>query len=331
MIEVSVIITAYNEVRHISRCLDSLLRQSFDNFEIIVVDDGSSDGTSELVKRYIQKNPEKIRLVKLRMNTGLGNARNIGAHFAKGSIVVFLDADMEFPPNFIANLVKPILNGSSKSSCPGDEIIANVENPWVRVQGQRIRGVGIEERTVYVRAVERDLFIKSGGFDARFGFYDDTTFYMRTGILSVVVKDAFLYHYNPDTAKEILWRNFWIGKSVLKVHKFRDVVVMALKRTFDLSPPIVIALLLSGSISFTILGAILLSVYAVTVARHKVIEPPSLIDRLRVRFFYVPVYRFLKALGFLTGLLHSMLGRNWTRIGTLDMEQMSEMILEVVE
>jgi glycosyltransferase involved in cell wall biosynthesis len=59
VIEVSVIIAAYNEVRHISRCLDSLLRQSFDNFEIIVVDDGSSDGTSELVKRYIQENPEK--------------------------------------------------------------------------------------------------------------------------------------------------------------------------------------------------------------------------------------------------------------------------------
>jgi glycosyltransferase involved in cell wall biosynthesis len=264
------------------------------------------------------------------MNTGPGNVRNIGAHFAKGSIVVFLDADMEFPPSFIANLVKPILSGSSKSSCPGDDIIANVDNPWVRVQGQRIRGVGIEERTVYVRSVERDLFIRSGGFDARFGFYDDTTFYMRTGIMSVVIKDAFLYHYNPDTAKEILWRNFWIGRSVLRIHKSREVVMMALKRTFDLSPPIAIALLLTDSISFTILGVILLSAYAVTVVRHKVIEPPSLIDRLSMRLFYVPAYRFLKALGFLNGLLHSMLGSSWTSIGMLDTEQMSEVILEVV-
>jgi hypothetical protein len=88
---------------------------------------------------------------------------------------------------------------------------------------------------------------------------------------------------------------------------------------------------LTGSISFTILGVVLLSAYAVTVVRHKVIEPPSLIDRLSMRLFYVPAYRFLKALGFLTGLLHSMLGRNWTRIGTLDTEQMSEVILEVVE
>jgi len=50
-----------------------------------------------------------------------------------------------------------------------------------------------------------------------------------------------------------------------------------------------------------------------------------------VRFFYVPAYRFLKALGFLTGLLYSILGNSWTRIGTLDTEQMSEVILEVVE
>jgi glycosyltransferase involved in cell wall biosynthesis len=171
------------------------------------------------------------------MNTGAANARNIGAHFAKGSIVVFLDADMEFPPNFIANLVKPILSGSSKSSCPGDEIIANVESPWVRVQGQRIRGFGSVEKTVFVRAVERDLFLRSGGFDARFGYFDDATFYMRTGITSVVVKDAFLYHYNPDTAREILWRNFWIGRSVLRIHNSRDVAVIALKRAFDLSPP----------------------------------------------------------------------------------------------
>jgi hypothetical protein len=154
---------------------------------------------------------------------------------------------------------------------------------------------------------------------------------MRTGILSVVVKDAFLYHYNPDTAKEILWRNFWIGKSVLKVHKFRDVVVMVVKRTFDLSPPIAIALLLTNSISSTILGVILLSAYAVTVVRHKVIEPHSLIDRLRMRLFYVPAYRFLKALGFLTGLMYSMLGRNWMKVNTLDTEQMSKVILEVVE
>jgi glycosyltransferase involved in cell wall biosynthesis len=331
VIEVSVIITAYNEVRHISRCLDSLLRQSFDNFEIIVVDDGSTDGTSELVKRYIQQNPEKIRLVKLRMNTGLGNARNIGAHFAKGSIVVFLDADMEFPPNFIANLVKPILSGESKASCPANVIIANVNNLWVRVQGQHILGVGSVERTVFVRAIERDLFLRSGGFDARFGYYDDTTFYMRTGIASVVVKDTFLYHNNPDTVKEILWRNFWIGKSVLKVHRPLDVIVMTLKRVFDLSPPIVIALLLNGGLWFTVLGVALLSAYAITLVRHRVIEPPSIIERLIVRLFYVPAYRFLKALGFLTGLIYSMLGRSWARMDTFDLKQMNEVVLEVVE
>jgi hypothetical protein len=106
---------------------------------------------------------------------------------------------------------------------------------------------------------------------------------------------------------------------------------MTFKRSFDLSRPIVIALLLTGDISFTILGDVLWSAYAITLVRHRVIELPSVIERLIVRLLYVPAYRFLKALGFLTGLLHSMLGNSWTRIGTLDIEQMSEVILEVVE
>jgi hypothetical protein len=154
---------------------------------------------------------------------------------------------------------------------------------------------------------------------------------MRIGIASVVVKDAFLYHNNPDTVKEILWRNFWIGKSVLKVHRPFDVIVMTLKRVFDLSPLIVIALLLNGGLWFTVLGVALLSTYAITLVRHRVIEPPSVIERLIVRLFYVPAYRFLKALGFLTGLIYSMLGRSWARMDTFDLKQMNEMVLEVVE
>jgi glycosyltransferase involved in cell wall biosynthesis len=51
MVDVSVIVTAYNEARHICRCLDSLLRQDFESFEVVVVDDGSVDGTSEVVKK----------------------------------------------------------------------------------------------------------------------------------------------------------------------------------------------------------------------------------------------------------------------------------------
>jgi glycosyltransferase involved in cell wall biosynthesis len=61
MVDVSVIVTAYNEAGHISRCLDSLLRQDFESFEVLVVDDGSVDGTSEVVKQYVLRYPGKVR------------------------------------------------------------------------------------------------------------------------------------------------------------------------------------------------------------------------------------------------------------------------------
>ncbi len=211
MVDVSVIVTAYNESKFISKCLDSLIRQNFDSFEIIVVDDGSGDGTSDVVRPYIPGYPRKVRLVRLRMNFGPGNARNVGALCARGKIVVFLDADMEFPPTFLSSLVRPILEGLEQATCPGTEVIANTGNPWVVAQGQRLRGVVSAERTGFVRAIRRDLFLKSGGYDASLGYFDDQTLHRKTGITSAVVKDAFLYHYNPDTAREVLWRNFWMG------------------------------------------------------------------------------------------------------------------------
>ena len=61
-------------------------------------------------------------------------------------------------------------------------------------------------RAGFVRVIWRELFLKFGGYDARFGYFDDQTLHLRTGITTaIIVKEAYLYHYNPDTAKEILW------------------------------------------------------------------------------------------------------------------------------
>jgi len=328
MVDVSVIIPAYNERRHISRCLDSLLRQNFDSIEVLVVDDGSTDGTAEIVKKYLAAYPGRFRLVRLRRNTGSGNARNIGALYARGRVVVFLDADMEFPPTFLSSLVGPILDGISQSTCPSAEIIANIDNPWVMVQGQRIRGVGSEERTGFVRAIERELFIRSGGFDASFGYFDDQTLHRKTGITSLVVKDAVIYHHNPDTVREILWRNFWMGRSVLRLHKPREVAVMTVKRLLDLSALAALFLILTGSLPQQVIGVALLATFALAIARHRVLETGSISKRLLVKLFYTPVYRFLKAAGFIGGLLYSLAGRDWARIEPVEQSELTKYVTE---
>lgn len=165
---VSVVVTAFNEERFIGRCLSSLLSQDMD-FEIIVVDDGSGDGTSRVVDSFVKQYPSRVRLVRLEKNQGLGNARNIGARHSSGRVVVFLDADMEFPPDFVRKLVAPVLEGAALASCNSSEVIANTGNPWVKVQGQKVRGVGQAAKTGFIRAVDRQFFLSAGGFDASNG------------------------------------------------------------------------------------------------------------------------------------------------------------------
>ena len=98
---VSVIIPMYNAKRFIGECLDSLLNQTFTNFEVIVVDDGSTDNSSDIVKDYTPKFDGRLNLIKTETNSGGGGyvPRNIGLSLAKGEYVFFMDADDFIMPN----------------------------------------------------------------------------------------------------------------------------------------------------------------------------------------------------------------------------------------
>lgn len=96
---VSVIIAAYNCDKYINQCIDSLLNQSFKNFEIIVVDDGSTDRTYSILNEYKTKN--KNLYIYRQKNKYAGVARNNGLSRAKGEYVLFLDADDFFERNML--------------------------------------------------------------------------------------------------------------------------------------------------------------------------------------------------------------------------------------
>ena len=88
---VSVIVPVYNVKDFLSQCLDSLLAQTHSNLQIILIDDGSTDGSSELCDTYAKKDPRII--VKHQKNAGLSAARNAGLALAKGDYIFFLDSD----------------------------------------------------------------------------------------------------------------------------------------------------------------------------------------------------------------------------------------------
>ena len=92
MPKVSVIIPAYNAEKHIAKTLDSALAQTYSEFEIIVVDDGSRDQTASIVKQYQETYPEKVRMIK-KENAGPAKARNVGIKASNGEYIAFNDAD----------------------------------------------------------------------------------------------------------------------------------------------------------------------------------------------------------------------------------------------
>src|SRR4030042_587586 len=94
MPKVSVIITTYNRVHFVCEAIDSVLNQTFKDFEIIVVDDGSTDNTKEALKRY-SKNIFYI----YQSNKGRSQARNTGLKVAKGDYIAFLDDDDIWVPH----------------------------------------------------------------------------------------------------------------------------------------------------------------------------------------------------------------------------------------
>lgn len=88
---VSIVVPVYNVKSYIGRCVDSLISQTYDNIEIILVDDGSTDGSEEICDTYAD-NDKRIRVVH-KTNEGLGLTRNVGIDVARGEFLCFVDAD----------------------------------------------------------------------------------------------------------------------------------------------------------------------------------------------------------------------------------------------
>lgn len=92
MPKVSIIVPVYNVEKYVEKCLKSLVDQTLQEIEIIVVDDGSQDDSKNIIDKYIKKYPDKVRYL-YKENGGLSSARNFGIPYATGEYIAFLDSD----------------------------------------------------------------------------------------------------------------------------------------------------------------------------------------------------------------------------------------------
>lgn len=118
---VSLVVPIYNMEEYLVRCMDTLLSQTVDTYEIILVDDGSTDNSSEMCDKYADKYKNKIRVVH-KSNGGLSSARNAGIEAAQGKYVVFPDPDDWVEPNYVEQMLKIQAQYNADLVCVGHYI-----------------------------------------------------------------------------------------------------------------------------------------------------------------------------------------------------------------
>lgn len=219
--KISVIIPTYNEGKNIINCLESLSAQTYSDFEIIMVDDGSTDNTLNIIDN-LQSSIPNFQFLKQK-HKGPGAARNFGTKKARGEILVFVDADMTFDKDFLEELVDPIVKGKTKGTFSKNEIVANWENVWARCwnineewEEKKRHPKDYPDKQKVFRAIFKSEFDKVGGFTPG-GYTDDYSLSEKLGYKADVATGAVFYHKNPDNLKEVYLQARWAAKRKYKL------------------------------------------------------------------------------------------------------------------
>ena len=123
---ITVIVPVYNSERTLSKCIHSVLEQSYKDFEFIIVDNNSNDATKQIINSFGDR---RIRYVFERKK-GRGSARNAGIRNAQGSIIAMTDADCTVPKNWLEELTRPIRDGKEDITMGFEE--DPIQNYWTR-------------------------------------------------------------------------------------------------------------------------------------------------------------------------------------------------------
>ena len=155
MIKVSIIVPFYNVENYIEKCLQSLVNQTLEDVEIILVNDGSQDGTKEIAKQFVEKYPNKIMYLE-KENGGLSDARNYAIPYAKGEYIAFLDSD-----DYIeANMYEEMYNKAKEENLDYVECDFLWEYPDKSLESKGKQYSNKKEMFIYTRVVAWNKLIK---------------------------------------------------------------------------------------------------------------------------------------------------------------------------
>ena len=230
--KVSVIIPVYNAEKTLKQCLDSVVSQDFENFEIIVVDNNSTDGSKGIIDSFLAGRKVKYFFEEKR---GRGAARNAGLRVARGEIIAMTDADCIVPTDWLKRLTEPVIQDQAQAVMGFFE--PAVKNFWAKnIQEndllffrRNLDGEFINTLDTKNFAIEVNL-IKKFMFDSSLENFEDFDLYLR---LSEWYKIRFLpatkvshYHKNSFVTSIVLNvnRGYWNMKIYQKYKKEKNLI-----------------------------------------------------------------------------------------------------------
>ena len=198
---VSIIMPVYNRQSYIQKAITTVLSQTYKNWELIIVDDGSKDYSPFIAQNFALKS-EKVRLI-LQDHKNLPSAKNNGIRNSSGDFITFLDSDDEYKSNHIELRVKYLLNNTDVDlihggiQIIGDEFVPDKDNPDKLIHLSKC----VIGATFFGR---RKVFISSGGFKQDISYSEDSEFFERIKVSFKVQKVEFpTYVYHRENSDSI--------------------------------------------------------------------------------------------------------------------------------
>jgi glycosyltransferase involved in cell wall biosynthesis len=205
---ISVIIPVYNGAATLDRAMRSVLAQSFAGWEIVAVDDGSTDGSFKILQRWAAEDC-RVRVQRLEKNSGVGTARNVAVRNARGQWIVYLDQDDEYYPDYLAQVAQFGPHADvlmfCYDFCYEDGPPRGRPTVW-EPRRFRHRLFSISISTPLGVAHRRDLWEKAGGFNELWCVEDWDLWkrMARTGAnFAFHPQKSGLYHVRPDSASRV--------------------------------------------------------------------------------------------------------------------------------
>lgn len=209
--KVNIILPTYNRAQLIARAIKSVLNQTYRDFEIIVVDDGSTDNTEEVVKKIDDK---RIRYIRHKENKGAAAARNTGIKASKDQYIAFQDSDDEWPPEKIEKQIIAFENVSPKVGVVYTGFWKTQDNKKVYMPSFNIKSKEGDIHKSLLKGnfigtpttlIKRECFERTGMFDEKLPILEDWELWIRISKyyhFKYIDAPLLISHYSPGGVNE---------------------------------------------------------------------------------------------------------------------------------